>query len=24
VPIITDFIRNTKRELYDQKLEDAL
>ena len=24
VPIITDFIRNTKRELYDEKLEDAL
>jgi len=24
VPIITDFIRNTKRELYDNKLEDAL
>ena len=23
-PIITDFIRNTKRELYDEKLEDAL
>jgi hypothetical protein len=22
-PIITDFIRNTKRELYDEKLEDA-
>jgi len=22
--IITDFIRNTKRELYDEKLEDAL
>ena len=21
---ITDFIRNTKRELYDEKLEDAL
>jgi len=24
VPIITDFIRNTKRELYDKKLEDTL
>ena len=24
VPIITDFIRDTKRELYDEKLEDAL
>jgi len=23
-PIITDFIRNTKRELYDENLEDAL
>jgi len=23
-PIITDFIRNTKRELYEEKLEDAL
>ena len=23
-PIITDFIRNTKRELYDEKLEDRL
>jgi len=23
-PIITDFIRNTKRELYDEKLQDAL
>jgi len=23
-PIITDFIRNTKRELDDEKLEDAL
>jgi len=23
-PIITDFIRTTKRELYDEKLEDAL
>jgi len=23
-PIIIDFIRNTKRELYDEKLEDAL
>jgi len=23
-PIITDFIRNTTRELYDEKLEDAL
>ena len=23
-PIITDFIRNTKRELHDEKLEDAL
>jgi len=23
-PIITDFIPNTKRELYDEKLEDAL
>jgi len=23
-PIITDFIRNTKRKLYDAKLEDAL
>ena len=23
-PIITDFIRNTKRELYDEKLEDML
>ena len=23
-PIITDFIRNTKRELYDEELEDAL
>jgi len=23
-PIITDFIRNNKRELYDEKLEDAL
>jgi len=23
-PIITDFIRNTKRELYDEKREDAL
>ena len=23
-PIITDFIRNTKRKLYDKKLEDAL
>jgi len=23
-PIITDFIRKTKRELYDEKLEDAL
>jgi len=23
-PIITDFIRNTKRELCDEKLEDAL
>jgi len=23
-PIITDFIRNTKRELYDEKLADAL
>jgi len=23
-PIITDFVRNTKRELYDEKLEDAL
>jgi len=23
-PIITDFIRNTKREHYDEKLEDAL
>jgi len=23
-PIITGFIRNTKRELYDEKLEDAL
>ena len=23
-PIITDFIRNTKRELYDEKLENAL
>jgi len=22
--IITDFIRNTKRELYDEKLEDVL
>ena len=24
VPIITHFVRNTKRELYDEKLEDAL
>jgi len=24
VPIITDFIRSTRRELYDEKLEDAL
>jgi len=24
VPIITDFIRDTKRELYDEKLEDTL
>ena len=24
LPIIADFIRNTKRELYDEKLEDAL
>jgi len=24
VPIITDFIRNTERELYDEKLQDAL
>ena len=24
VPIITDFIRNTKRKLYDEKLEDAI
>ena len=24
VPIITDFLWNTKRELYDEKLEDAL
>ena len=23
-PIITDFIRNTKREFYDEKIEDAL
>jgi len=23
-PIITDFVLNTKRELYDEKLEDAL
>jgi len=23
-PFITDFIRNTKRELYDEKLEDVL
>jgi len=23
-PVITDFIRKTKRELYDEKLEDAL
>jgi len=23
-PIITDFIQNTKKELYDEKLEDAL
>jgi len=23
-PILTDFIRNKKRELYDEKLEDAL
>ena len=23
-PVITDFIRITKRELYDEKLEDAL
>jgi len=23
-PVITGFIRNTKRELYDEKLEDAL
>jgi len=23
-PIITDFIQNTQRELYDEKLEDAL
>ena len=23
-PIITDFIRNTARELYDEKLKDAL
>ena len=23
-PIVTDFIRNTERELYDEKLEDAL
>jgi len=23
-PIITDFIRNTKRELYDEKFEDVL
>jgi len=23
-PIITDFVRNTKRDLYDEKLEDAL
>jgi len=23
-PIITDFIRKTKREIYDEKLEDAL
>jgi len=23
-PVITDFIRNTKREPYDEKLEDAL
>ena len=23
-PIITDFIRNTHRELYDEKLEDVL
>jgi len=23
-PIITDFIRNTNRELYEEKLEDAL
>ena len=23
-PIITDFIRDTKRELYDEKIEDAL
>jgi len=23
-PIIIDFIRNTKRELYDEKLEDVL
>jgi len=22
--VITDFIQNTKRELYDEKLEDAL
>jgi len=24
VPVITDFIRKTKRKLYDEKLEDAL
>ena len=24
VPIITDFIRNTQREVYDEKLQDAL
>jgi len=24
VPVITDFIRKTKGELYDEKLEDAL
>ena len=23
-PIITDFIRNTQREVYDEKLQDAL
>jgi len=23
-PVITDFVQNTKRELYDEKLEDAL